>query len=52
MVVGTKPGLVFREKFKDLWPGSELGVFQVPSEEGRGTWRLCIPNDSDSCNAC
>ena len=46
VVVGTKHGLVFREKFKDLWTGRELGMFQVPSLEGRRTWLPWIPNNS------
>lgn len=44
VAVRTKHRLVFREKFKDLWAGRELGIFQVPCLEGRRLWLPWIPN--------
>lgn len=39
MVTGARPGLVFGEKFKAVWPGrgfSRKGIFRCPSWEVEG----------------
>lgn len=38
--MGTRSGSVFREKFKGVWTGGELGGFRCPGWEVEGRTAL------------